>query len=390
MGLFKFALPTFAKEEVFWEEEEENRKRWKTVPIPPNKRREELVRRQKRMGGKKVGGGMRLGGGTVAYVVDISLLGDDEESMSSLRERAAVLAASIKAAHENSLYKYQLYAIHHGKSSSLSNEKVSTIFSQLGYQMGIDVEIEHQNQKQHVSEKKYNISGILANNIVVHLNLESLLLKSLDSVIDSLFKEGQSDGVSYSDGPNTVLRKRTNHDKVFTLKSTSNDDTHPMYIFQPKSDGASMSYLELLKCLSSSNDLNTSTKVLPSVSSMQRRDSWQPTLYPKIRSLLASDVQTTNAKDGTLKYHGKQCRVANSIDVLDKCIFAAGSQKCSHLDVHKSALIASFNGDECLKPWECERNASGDGCVNNLSDESANAECEWLQSKWFKIADSLQ
>ena len=382
MGLFQFALPTFSKEEGK-----------KTVPLPPSWKREE--------GRYKWRDGKTRGGRKVAYVVNLQEGNEDKNSISSLRERAAVFATSVKMAHEKSMYNYQLYVIsNQGHSlnvdtnkSIVCNPSCREMFSLLGYTLVdlVDQEMVNLNQRQqpHITiEKKQNvIHDILTNTIVIHLSLNSFLLRSIDSVMDSFVKQDST--VSYNDAPNTVLRKRA-QDKVFTLKSTSGMDA-PMYIFTPKSHQASLSYLEFLNCLSFNVDQDDRTNVLPSVSSRERRDSWQPTLYPKIRSLLGSVVSRMNDEDDTVNFHGKQCRILdNSSEILDPCMFAAGSQKCSHEDIRKNALIASFASGRCFTPWECTRNASGDGCINNLSEKSTNGECQWLQSKWLKLAKSLQ
>lgn len=396
VGLFKFALPTFAKDELAWEAEDS---RWKTVPVPPNRKRmgrEELLRRQNvnvrhrndasKSSAKKA---------SVAYVVNIPV---QDEFTSTLGQRAAVLAASIKKAHAKSSYEYQLHAINYEHTSSSDTEKsyicnrsCRDTLTELGYRVidlsrsDLDNEITNrENNKQ--SGINQSLKEVLDTTVVVNLVLDSYLFKSIESVFDDFLTESESKKL--------LLRKEaSHHPSIFSLEQTTQDISHnPLYIFKPSSNDneATNSYLEFLKCSTPDYiDNNVTSLSQGRASSVQRRDSWQPTLYPKIRSLLALAVPKSSTKETSQALDETQCVIDNSHAVLSRCAYSAGSYNCPRDDMEKSAILASFTGDVCSKPWECERNKNGDGCLHPGRWNSTIASCDFLQRAWFALANSL-
>jgi hypothetical protein len=397
VGLFKFALPTFAKDELsIWEGEGS---RWKTVPVPPNrirKGRDELLRR------KKVEVRQKANKASIAYVVAISF-----HEHRSLRERAAVLAASIKKSHGKSSYDYKLHAINYEQPSSSETEKSYScdhacreILNSLGYKVvnvsssSLDAEMERRKNSLQ-NPTKDSLNELLSSSIVVHLGLDSFMLRSIDSIYYDLLQENksgieiQSDDTSrkWSSASLRAKTDRTTESLALEAKAEITDDQ--FYIFKPSSREATISYLGFLNCLSSTY-LSNSNTVQPSKASntnIERRDNWQPTLYPKIRSLLASAMPNTIVKEN--ERDEGNCIMKTNNAVLDKCIYSAGSHKCTAVHLQKEAAVASFTGSVCLKPWECERNSNGDGCDDLGEMSSQKSDCAWLQNEWFRLAKSL-
>jgi len=387
VGLFKFALPTFAKDELAWEGS-----RWKTVPVPPNRKRkgrDELLRRQyvnvRQRNDKSKATAKKA---SVAYVVNFPL---EDELTSTLQRRAAVLAASIKKAHVNSSYEYQLHAINYSGSdiekSYTCNQSCQETLTDLGYKVinlsSSDLVNEIMSrEKKKQSHMNESLKKLLDNTVVVNLALDSYLLKSIESAFDDFFKESKS--------KNQLLRNDASP-SILALEQTTKDINHnPLYIFKPSANEATDSYLEFLKCSAPDYVLNNNKQSsLQAKTSVQRRDSWQPTLYPKIRSLLALAVPTTEIKRSNEALGKKQCVIDNSNAVLNRCIYSAGSYNCPEEDVENSTIVASFTGDVCSKPWECERNENGDGCVNPSRSNSTFASCDFLQRAWLGLANSL-
>lgn len=377
MGLFKFALPTFAKDD-FWEEDAGGR--WKTVPVPPSRLRKNVSRRDVAAGtnGTKkldVKARREKTDDSVAYVVAILF---EEQQSSSLHQRAAVLAASIKKAHEKSSQKYQLYAINYEHSSSTDREKSYTCDSKcremmikLGYNMvdvsssDLDVMIESKYNRAQGSEN-HVLNGLLKSRIIVHLSLGTFLLKSVDH---SLF-----DHTDEKDVRDISRRQVDLLSQKFVTTNESNNEQ--LLILRTSSNEATTSYLEYLNCLVSDKKSDTAEPSSASIG-IQRRDNWQPTLYPKIRKLPVSAVPKTILKDADAASTSRQCTIKKSNEVLE-CIYGAASHECEF-------VVASFG--MCSKPWECKKTSGGEGCVKE--EQYADARCEWLHRKWFALAKGL-
>jgi len=430
VGLFKFALPTFSQEAEGWEREDQLR-----VPLPPSPKRKNSVSREGRnepVSKERLGERQNFGDNfkqsskaSVAYAIVIPL---HDQVTPSLRDRAAVLAASIRRAHLNSPYKHHLYAINFEHPSDSSIKKGHTcsrvcrkVMNELGYSI-VDVSASNvdsavnrsssnnnsnnntkgmNSQNDRSSANRQSMNDILSHDIVVHISLNSFLLQSMDSVFDDLLAE-------VNDDPSSILlqKKATQQTYLFNIHTKSNgashsssedsSNAHQLYIFKTSSSGGTTPYLELVKCLASAQLSNIDLQL--SMTSDRRTESSEImpiTVMPKIRSLLSPAVPRDDMKKNQFETNDHQCRIFINNVVSDTCIYAAGShQECSHVDIKKSAVIASFfhrdsyDMSTCAQPWECKRDEH-DRCIHPRGNGSEDADCEWLQSEWFRLAKSL-
>ena len=380
MGLFKFALPTFAKDELsIWEREGS---RWKTVPLPPNRNRKGLRRDRKESLKKSVHRAKKKDGVFIAYVVMVP------SNDSSLQERAAVLAASIEKVHGNSPYQYQLYAIDYQTQSNPVTDTLARLGYKLMYVSHSDLDSKAEKTMQ--SSIHHNLKELIQNNnIVVHLNLDSFVLKSMDSIYDKLLKGNYTDFIVSNGTSNGWLRKKSakNVDMV-SSENVSQDDgnTQQFHIFKSSSIEAAKSYLNFLKCITSmSRTIKDKSSVVTNTDIQRREDTWQPTLYPKIRHLLASAAPRTKPNENVDATKRKHCEIHSQNAMLDKCIYSTGSYECT--SSMQNALVASFNSNICTKPWECELDENRNGCINHggIGDE----DCDALQREWLRVSKSL-
>ncbi|KAL3795531.1 hypothetical protein HJC23_009244 [Cyclotella cryptica] len=421
VGLFKFALPTFSNEAEGWEREDHLR-----VPMPPTRKRKisvsrvgskESVSKESLVVRQKFGDNFKQSSkASVAYAV---LIPRHDQVTPSLRDRAAALAASIRRAHMNSPYKHQLYAINLEHHSNSSKEMTNTcpracceVMNELGYQI-VDVTASslgsaasngNKNKQKNLNSQNnlsttdpQSLNDLLSHHIVVHISLDSFLLQSMDSVFDDLLAE-------VNDDPSNILLQTKStlpQTKTFNANTKSKDATHfsseecvnahQPYVFKMSSRCGTIPYLELLKCLVSAQ-LEVS---MTSDIHLERSEIMSVTVRPKKRSLLSSAVATDTIKENQFETNDHHCRIFNNNALSDQCIYAASShQECSHVDIKKSAVIASFSRSEldytsqCAKPWECKRNENNQ-CFSSREDGSADADCEWLQREWFQLAKSL-
>lgn len=395
VGLFKFALPTFAKEEWMWEDHGDG-SRWKTVPVPPNRLRKNTSRREIIKKSSSLDATIKIPqqiGATedttsVAYVAILPSFHSLQKSnnLSILRERAAVLAASIKNAYANSSHKYQLYAIKYYHPSNRLDDKIhrcndecKEIFTGLGYKI-VDVsmsDLDEGRQSRLAGSYEITLDHILTNSIVVHLSLNSFLLKPIDHSVFDLIVSKTRDADS---GAILALKPST--------ATTNRSMDEPLYIFKPSSNEATTSYLEFLKCSTDGNSINTKhPSPEDNNTNSQRREVWQPTLFPKMRKLLDAAVPKSLLKHVDSDPEG--CAITKTMAVLDRCIYAIGSEECNAAQEgqENDYAVAAFFGGECAKPWECERTPAGDTCIDNSQDETAH--CEWLHQKWFALSKGM-
>jgi hypothetical protein len=413
VGLFKFALPTFSQGDLSSWEEGEGRL---TVPRPPSHARKNAVRDDtKELVGvdnvdtRSIGreDSKQQSKASIAYVVIIP--SHDDTTNSSLRERAAVLSASVKRAHMNSPHEYQLYAINYEHPSSTDIEKsyicsrtCREMMNQLDYRI---VDLSTSDLDSAIRNKRGNIEGdvlyqqslneLLSNVVVMHIALGSFLLKPMDSVINELLNDESNEMglASYEAPSNGLLRKKATQKKeLLTMQAASPHETasgSQLHIIKTISNEATVAYLELLKCKSSQQFGNSNQQTsIASDGTMEEGDVEQPIIFPKIRSLLASAVKHTDIQSPRQDY-GDQCAISSKFEILDGCMYAAGShQPCSHIDTKSMAIVAAFVNNVCMKPWECKRNENN-WCINRNSGISVNADCEWLQNEWFRLVNSL-
>ncbi|KAL7479830.1 hypothetical protein ACHAW6_005552 [Cyclotella cf. meneghiniana] len=421
VGLFKFALPTFSHETEGWEREDQLR-----VPLPPSLKRKNSVFREGRNGlvskeslrvSESFGDNFKQSSkASVAYAMVIPL---HDQVTPSLRDRAAVLAASIRRAHLNSPYKPQLYAINFEHPSDSDIGKMYScsglcrkIMNELGYSI-VDLsasnfdtavtssDTKRMNSLNDRSAHPQSMNDLLSHEIVVHISLDSFLLQSMDSVFDDLLAEENVD-------PSTSLlqKKASQQTTLFNINAKSNgashspsegsSNVHEIYIFKMSSSVGAIPYLELIKCLASTQ--LTSINLQLSMTSDERMESNEImpiSVRPKIRSLFSPLLPRDDMKKNRFETNDHTCKIFNNNLVLDGCIDATGShQDCSHEDIKKRAVIGSFfrrDSDDmstCAQPWECKRDEH-DRCINTRGNRSEYDDCEWLQREWFRLAKSL-
>jgi len=415
LGLFKFILPTFSKDDVSWERTNELSSLGLTVPPPPNKRRKiaenmylrlkaQSKLRSKDSEERETNGQEAALKSSVAYVVILHLPhlqsklqtsntnehkdeGDIIEHYRLLQQRANVLSQSIRMAHTNSPYDYLLYAIDFqgastaGKDDDGDTKQVHEALIQSGFNI-INVKegeideigkrlIVSSDRKLKDTEKQQQSQLKLLNehDVIVQMSLNSFLLKSMDDLFNFLLKGDDTDNVigvvdiqkgGMGEGKADEETKSTQV-ASFALESfdTSAIESE-LFIFKSNSQKAISSYLKSLECTylqSKGEEAKFHPKPIPSMMVAQKNQQNNP-----------------NSKQDAL--NNANCRVQPEHDslLLDRCLYDVGNvgighNDCTIVSMKDDARVAHFHEGSSATTTTNDADAGGTGSTGRLGAE---------------------
>lgn len=217
LGLFKFILPTFAKDGN-WDQGHSL-----TVPPPPkrrsHKRHDLRVEKQSTKKSAEIKTSK-----SVAYVVVIPLQGNQLSSWETLSN-------VIKKAQVNSSFGYEMYALKFSENAGRFMSKETEELSKLGFKM-IRVQSPADLNLTNLTNDNGGLNAVARHHdLLVHMNLLQMLKTSLDDQFNELMK-----------------RKPNSTDSLILQSSDTHGNHLDVTILQTSSKDALSSYVKYLEC----------------------------------------------------------------------------------------------------------------------------------------------